>query len=210
MVLTKGSTLVNGAVGVWTEFLDDAVGSLDLQAQELDADGFAAHLVLTHFLRGAMRPAALATLGGEGMPQAEADEVLLCCCLLSVITFFCAFWRGSTDISAIYTFGHPPPPVRIKYLFAVVEMWCGHNSVSPAWMTVARGQELFRAASEIFPPQARLSWDAEMAFLRSETGTEYDNQLFERFEIARKAARQSSASLSLGRPVCGCELSREA
>ena len=176
---------VNGAVGVWTEFLDD-VGSLDAQAQELDADGFAAYLVVTHFLRGPMRPVALATLGREGTPQAEADEVLLACYLLGVITFFCACWRGATDISSVYTFNHPPPPVRIKYLFPVVEMWCGQNSVSWAWMTVVRGQELFRRASEIFSPQARQAWDAEMAFLRSEIGTKYDNQLFERFEIARR------------------------
>jgi hypothetical protein len=76
----------SGGIGVWTEFPHDATcGSINSQAQELDADGYAAYLVLAHLLRG----------GGDG------DELLLTCFFLAVLAFFCEFWHGDIDMAGI-------------------------------------------------------------------------------------------------------------
>ena len=72
-------------------------------------------------------------------------------------------------------------------MIQVAEMWCGQNgSVPQSWFNPARFQELFRAAAEVIEGNARQTWDAQMAFLRGGAGVQYDQQLFERFEAARK------------------------
>jgi len=175
---------VESQKGVWTEFLHHAaLGNINSQAQELDADGYAAYLVLAHFLRGERRPSALADLGDT----TDGDELLLTCFFLAVLAFFCAFWRGGTDMASVYEFRHPPPPIRIKYMIQVAEMWCGQSvSVPQSWFSPARFQELFRTASELIGGTARQTWDAQMSFLRGAEGVEYDRQLFERFEAVRQ------------------------
>jgi len=185
-----------GVIGLWTEFLHDATcGSMNSQAQELDADGYAAYLVLAHLLRGEMRPSALAELGRSEVPGTDGDELLLTCFFLGVLAFFCEFWHGDIDMASVYQFRHPPPPVRIKYMIQVAEMWCGQNgSVSQSWFSSARFQKLFRAAAEVTEENARQTWDAQMSFLRGADGVRYDQQLFERFEAVRQNRGRISAS----------------
>jgi hypothetical protein len=175
-----------GAAGVWTEFVNDArCGSINSQAQELDADGYAAYLVLAHLLRGERRQSALAELGRADMT--DGDELLLRCFFLAVLAFFCEFWRGNIDRVSVYQSTHPSPPVRIKYMIQVAEMWCGQNGSLPqSWFSPARFQELFHAAAEIIGGTDRQTWDAQMSFLRSADGVQYDRQLFERFEAMRQ------------------------
>lgn len=177
-----------GLIGVWTEFLHDTTcGNMNSQAQELDADGYATYLVLAHLLRGEMRPSALAELGRADMPGTDGDALLLTCFFLAVLAFFCEFWRGDIDMASVYKFRHPPPPVRIKYMIQIAEMWCGQNgSVPQSWFSPARFQELFRAASEVIGETSRQTWDAQMSFLRGAEGVQYDQQLFERFEAVRQ------------------------
>src|SRR6266849_3168392 len=178
----------SGVIGLWTEFLHDAAcGSMNSQAQELDADGYAAYLVLAHLLRGKMRPSALVELGRSDMPDTDGDELLLMCFFLAVLAFFCEFWNGDIDMASVYQFTHPPPPVRIKYMIQVAEMWCGQNgSVPKSWFSPERLRELFRAVAEVIGGTARQTWDGQMAFLRRADGVQYDRQLFERFEGVRQ------------------------
>jgi hypothetical protein len=178
----------DGVTELWTEFLREEMGgTIHLQAQELDADGYAVYLVLAHLLRGERRASALALLGRADTPGLDGDELLLTCFFLSVLAFFCAFWRGGVDMASIYQFRHPPPPVRIKYLLQVTEMWSGQNeSVPPSWFVPARFQALFGVAPDVMGGTARREWDAQMAFLREPDGTRYDGQLFERFEAIRQ------------------------
>ena len=183
--------LVNG---VWTEFVhDETSGSINSQAQELVADGYAAFIVLTHLLRGERRQTALAQLGRADMREANADELLLTCFFLAALAFFCAFWRGGSDMAFVYQLGQPPPPVRIKYTIQVAEMWCGLNgSLQQSWFSPARLRELFRATAEIIDGTVRQAWDVQMAFLQSADGDQYDQQLFERFQTLRQKQDESS------------------
>jgi len=177
-----------GVNGLWTEFLrDEAGGTIHSQAQELDADGYAIYLVLAHLLRGGRRESALALLGGTDAPGLDGDELLLTCFFLALLAFFCAFWHGGVDMASIYEFRHPPPPVRIKYVIQVAEMWsCQNESVSRSWFVPARFQALFGAAADVISRTARQEWDAQMSFLRGADGSRYDGQLFEKFERIRQ------------------------
>jgi hypothetical protein len=124
----------------------------------------------------------LAVLGATNTPDINGDEMLLTCFFLSLLAFFCAFWRGGVDMASIYNFRHPPP-VRIKYAILVAEMWSGQNeSVPQSWFVPARFQAFFSAAAEVIGGTARQEWDAQMSFLRGADGTRYDGQLFENFE----------------------------
>jgi len=176
------------ATGMWNEFSEDSIfGNIDSQAQELDADGYACYLVLAHLLRGERRDSALAALGPTDADGIDGDKLLISCFFLAVMAFFCAFWQGDVDISSLYQFRHPPPPVRIKYMIQVTEMWCGQNgSVPHWWFSPARLQELFHGAAEVIGGTTRQTWSAQMSFLRSADGSQYDGQLFERFEALRK------------------------
>ena len=73
----------DSAIRVWTEFLDNAAcGNIYAQAQELDADGYAAYLVLAFLLRGERRETALSQLSCADMPDLDGDELLLICFFL--------------------------------------------------------------------------------------------------------------------------------
>lgn len=175
------------ATHIWTELRSDkASGDINCQARELDADSYAAYIVLSHVLRGRRRDSALADLRAPALTDIEADEFLLTCYFLALLAFFCAFWRGPADAVSIYQFTHPPAPVRIKYAIQVAEMWCRQNgSVPQSWFAPARFQELFRAAAQLVEEPIRQTWDAQMAFLRSPEGGRYDEQLFQAFEMLR-------------------------
>jgi hypothetical protein len=177
----------NEATHIWTELrCDKASGDINWQARELDADGYAAYIVLSHVLRGDRRNSALADLRAAALPDIEADELLLTCYFLALLAFFCALWRGAADAASIYRLTHPPAPVRIKYAIQVAEMWCGqHGSVPSSWFAPARFQELFRAVAQLFGEPIRQTWDAQMAFLRSPEGVRYDGELFQAFEMLR-------------------------
>jgi hypothetical protein len=175
------------ATHIWTELRrDTATGDIACQARELDADGYAAYIVLSHVLRGDRRNSALADLRAAALPDIEADQLLLTCYFLALLAFFCALRRGVADAASIYRLAHPPAPVRIKYAVQVAEMWCGQNgSVPSSWFAPARFQELFRGAAQLFGEPIRQTWDAQMAFLKSPEGARYDEELFQVFETLR-------------------------
>lgn len=175
--------------GVWTEFPHQATpGNINSQAEELDADGYATYLVLTHLLRGEGRQSAFIQLNTANMPTSDREELILSCFLLAVLAFFCTFWRGEIAAS-LYELNHPPPPVRIKYVIRVAEMWCGQfGSVSQSWFGSPQLQNLFGAAAGEVEITIRQGWDAQIAMLSSVDGAQYDLLLLEKFEALRRSA----------------------
>ncbi|SRR6266487_44746 len=189
----------SGVFRLWTEFQHAATsGSMNSQAEELDADGYATYLVLAHLLHGNMRLSALAELGRSDLQGTDGDDPLLTCFFLAALAFFCELWHGDTDMASVYRLRHPLPPVRITYVIRVAEMWCRQNgSVPQSWFNPARFQELFLAAAEVIEEKARQTWDAQMSFLRGGDGVQYDHELFERFE----AVRQNRGQATINQPA---------
>jgi hypothetical protein len=173
---------------VWTEFPQGAnCGNIDSQVEELDADYYAAYLVLTHLLRGERRQSALIQLERTNMPATDCDEMLLSCFLLAVLAFFCALSRWDVAQSA-YQLTHPPRPVRIRYAIKAAEMWCRQfGSVPQSWFSSPRLQDLLRVANEAGGETTRPGWDVELSILSSADGALYERLLLEKFEAVRRS-----------------------
>jgi hypothetical protein len=187
-----------GSAGVWSEFFDDvAQGSIDYQAQEIDADGYAAYLVLTHLIIGERRESALEQLGRADATEDVADRTLLGCFILAVIGFFCIFTPTDIDRVSIYRLTHPPAPVRIKHLVHVAGMWCSFNRPTlEEWLNPVRLGELRRTATgAIWEVADQGAWNGQVAFLSTADGDEYDRRLFETFNIQRQNLADAGTSV---------------
>ena len=176
-----------GQNGVWTEFgANTASGGIDLQVQELDADGYAIYLGLAYFLHGDLRHRALTVLNRDKLTYLDAEQMLMTCFFFVIMAFFCYLWRGAIDVSSVYRFTHPPPPIRIKNAIQIARMWCGQNeSLPPSWFDEPRFRPLFSAVAELMPGPSKQTWDAPMTFLQSQEGRFYEKQLFDAFDVVR-------------------------
>lgn len=185
---------ISAIAGAWTEFVEDETrGGIGCQAQELDADGYALYLVLANFLRGAGRRGALAQLERQSLASLEADELILMCFFLGLVSLFCSLWPENISITSIWQLRHPPAPVRIEYAIRIAQMWCDQNgSVPQSWFGAERFRGIFSAAVEAIGGSTRQQWDVHVSFLRGEEGSEYDRRLSEHFDAIRK--RQSKSS----------------
>lgn len=195
------------AAGIWSELSgENAVGGLDSQAQELDADGYALYLVLANFVRGAGRDSALAQMGWRDLSNIKGDELLLSCFFLALCGLFCALWHEDFSIASVYNLRHPPAPVRIEYAIRVAEMWCRQNhSVPGSWFNAERFKAFFDTATRCVHGSAPQAWDTHVRFLQSPAGAEYDRLLLERFEAVRKGAelvikQQQGAAIPASNP----------
>jgi hypothetical protein len=189
LFLQHGGTQNLGAANVWTEFVENSGGeNLYAQAQELDADAFAATVVLNYFLQ---RRAALPFLF-QGNDQ---DEILMTSFLLGTMASFCAFWfKNQTASISVWKATHPPPHVRLTNLVRTCAAWCDENGSVPIGLFSAEKLlGLFDAAVEYIPLAARPSWDLLMTYLETPDGSEYQRQLFDHFtEIRQKRAQTLS------------------
>jgi hypothetical protein len=149
--------------GLWNEFWSEAAeGTIQSQAQELVADGYAISLGLNYLLREERRRSALALLCHANASNLEGDEILLSCFFVALMAFLCELWRGGTDVTSLDTLTHPPPPVRIKYAVQVAEMWSSQNESLPrSWFEPARFQELFSVAADVIDSSAKGGWDPD-------------------------------------------------
>jgi len=184
---------------VWDEFIQDKKrGGLKCQAQELDADGYALYLTLANYLRGAARENTLAQVGLQGSNYLNGDEALLTVFFFALTALFCSLWPEDVPIASIEQFPHPPAPVRIDYAIRVAAMWASQNaSVPQEWFAAERFRGIYAGAIDALPGRARPEWDAHVAFLRSQEGTNYDARLFKEFESVRKDGEQAD-QISLG------------
>jgi hypothetical protein len=172
---------------MWTEFLpQDAHGSIESQVEELDADGYAAYLVLAFLLRSERRERALIQLGRQNLAKRDADELIMSCFFLSLMAFFRTRWAETIKLP-VSELTHPPVPVRIDYVIQVAKMWCGQFAVlEESWFTSPRLQHLFHAAGLSDDRSRTTAWDGQVAFLKSTEGEHYRNLLFEKANIMRR------------------------
>ena len=145
-------------LAVRTEFLkEEEDGSLERQAQEIDADGYSSYLVLANLLQDENRcTSVLEGLGHAAHRSTASDELLFTAFFVVVLNVFCAFWRKRTEVAALYKLVHPPPPVRINNIIQVAQMFAGQNGpVADTWFQPSRFTELFRTAAATIPGSGR-------------------------------------------------------
>ena len=157
----------------------DEIGSLESQAFEIDADGYAVYHVLAHLFDGPGRTQAVELLGcGEAQIHTQ-DEVLFASFVMAVGAFLFVQPPGTLDPSKIYKRSHPPQSARMNWIMHAAIAWCQQNRPElKAWMTRERFQMLMRAVAEAsWGMNGGKDWSDQTTFLQSEPGREYVERL---------------------------------
>jgi len=174
---------------------NNQASSMERQAEEADADGYAAYHVLANFIEGETRKNISAALRLDNSSPEAIDQVLLSCFVIVAGAFL--FSRRPTDLGKEDLFGlsHPPQAARLDYLMRHIILWCRENRPALAdWMTNERFQQIMRAVAEAtWGMNGGLTWDDQTAFLRSENGRKYFQDL-SRLIDAQKAALQNATA----------------
>jgi hypothetical protein len=164
-------------------------GNIELQAQEVDADGDAAIFVLNDLLNGPRRSWTVQRLGlGERAsrfrgPQSELEDLtLFAAFVLALGGYFYLRAPRALDEVSVLCFTHPPPIMRMTFAMRIATAFAVRNREHIASrMTSDSQQQLMGAvARALHGPQGPINWDDQNAFWRSEHGQNYEAQLIER------------------------------
>lgn len=190
IVLHEFTHIVHGHVsrgpsnhGFSNEVLVREDGSLEQQAREADADGYAVYFMLANIIDGVQERAHLLdVLGQKDKPTEMQDQILLSSFIIAVAAFF--FLRPPQVLTATtaYQLTHPPQAARMNLAMKAIQSWCAQNRPAlVAWMTLERFQNLMRAvASAIRGMNGDNDWSEQVRFLKSNVGTEYFRKLDDR------------------------------
>jgi hypothetical protein len=165
---------------VFNEITDeDNVGDLDRQALELDADAYAAIIVLGNIVERGERQTVVRLLRLEAESVDAQDEVLYSCFIVGVGGYLFTRPPTTLDRQVIYRLTHPPQSLRMNFLMQAADSWCRQKR--PAlldWMTEDRFDKVMTTAAEVgWVLNGRKDWAAQVAFILSECGAEYRRRL---------------------------------
>jgi hypothetical protein len=167
---------------------DAAHGSLDEQAKEIDADGWAVMLNVEHWVSGAGRAGILSALKTEEREGQQADNLLL----MIFVASLCAallLWRPvHVDEANVYQLSHPPQAGRMERILLTIDMWAKD---SHPWLTFDATQRKFPALigaveEALAPVTGAHNWEQQVGFLRTSVGASYMAALVEQSELIRR------------------------
>jgi len=172
----------DSATDLWNEIpAEGTVGSLEQQAREVDADGWAVYLVLTHLMIGERRESARGLLRLQTAPDASVDEILLSSFILAVAAVLLIFPPTVFDERKLYRLTHPPQAARMNEVMHRVQTWCEQNRPAlGAWMTLGRFQRLLRTAEASSEVNGALDWSQQTEFFLTQAGADYFRRLHAR------------------------------
>jgi hypothetical protein len=159
---------------IWEEFAEggSASGGLVDQAGELDADGYAVHMMLHNFVAGPPRPKLLELLGRR-MDDTE-DIALLELLILAAGSFF--FRRQQEfERDKVADLTHPPAAARMHFVMEEFASWLDIHRPSTAHLiNRTRFAALMgAAASALSTITAGVPWQEQTEFLLSQLGRDY-------------------------------------
>jgi hypothetical protein len=180
------------------EIENDGKGNIQLQAQEVDADGYATFLVLNDLLNGPRRSLTVKLLGleeravhfRETQPELE-DLTLFAAFVLAIGAYFSLRLPVTPDDVSVYSLTHPPQAVRMSYVMQIATTLAKHNRDHIASrMTSGRYQTFMGViADALHGPTGTSNWKAQNAFLLSEQGVKYMATLNEGFKSMPSGTR---------------------
>src|SRR6266436_8626749 len=173
---------IDSKTELWEEVrTTDALGSLQQQAREVDADGWAVYLALSHLIIGQRRDMTRALLGLQTAPDDSVDKLFLSSFILAVATVLFVFPPAVFDERTLYALTHPPQAARMNAIMHRVKVWCQQNrSALETWLTLERFQGLMTAAREATAEMsATRDWSKQTEFFHTQAGAEYFKQLDE-------------------------------
>jgi hypothetical protein len=148
-------------------------GSLRRQAQEVDADGLAVYLVLSHLITGARRDSTRKLLVLD-FTDAEFEEILLVSVVMAIATVFSIFPARVFDQHTLYQLPHPPQAVRIDEVMRNIKTWCSQNRpdlgscITPMWF-----QRILHASLQ----NGARTWASQVEMLRPPVSASYFTEL---------------------------------
>jgi len=166
--------------GFSNEVLIREEGSLEQQAREADADGYAVYFMLANIIDAAHERAHLLdVLGQEAKPVEVQDQRLLLSFTTAAAAFFFVRTPQLLTATSAYRLTHPPQAARMNLAMKAIQSWCVQNRPALVdWMTLERFQNLMRAvASAIRGMNGDHDWSEQVRFLRSDIGAEYFRKL---------------------------------
>ncbi len=171
------------ARNAYPEFFDEignhSSGSFEVQITELDADAYAAFLVLSHLIAGDTRSIAVPLLKFDDVNPIQQDQMLLSCFVLAIGSFFFATPPVSVDSTNIYRLTHPPQAARMNCVMLQACRWSDLNRPGLSqWMTAERFNIMMRlVVRATWGMNGGMDWAAQTAFFESEDGAEYFRKL---------------------------------
>jgi hypothetical protein len=152
------------------------------QAMEVEADGYAAHMMLTNFFNGI----------GENLyrmlnPDLPKQEFILTYFLVELGSLFYLWGPRIFDPQSARSYEHPPALMRMNVFMRDIEGWCSeHKPQLVHWGTLERFQQIMHCVSLANEETADLKvWQRQGAFLVSDAGEHYIADLYKTREKLR-------------------------
>jgi len=165
------------------EIGDERQGSIELQAQEVDADAYATWMILNGMLQDPIRQQTANFCGLQSAPHELQDLTFFAAFVLSVGAFFYLRPAAILHKVDVYSRSHPPQVARMHFVMNTA-----------AWLTRDRQHivskmnlDRFRAfmgtiATAVHGPEGLGNWDAQNAFFQTEKGIKYLESLTAAFK----------------------------
>jgi len=153
------------------------------QAMEVEADGYAVHLMLTNFFNGIGHN--LYSMFNSGLSEAE---FILAYFVVELGSLFYVQSPQFFDEHQVRLYDHPPALMRLNVFMRDIEGWCGqYESSLVEWGTLARFQEIMRAVSmaDVDADSSNV-WQRQGKFLLSLQGKQYIDDLYKAREGLRE------------------------
>ena len=147
-------------------------GDLQKQAMEVEADCYAAVLMLDDILKPSMSDGIINTLKPEGPDQ---NIFLLNFLFVSIASHMFLKLQSSVDVSRIETRTHPPQLARLNFVMREMGKWLVMNHSELAWWaSVPNFQTMMRAVEVCYgESDSPRFWREQGAFLISAEGETY-------------------------------------
>jgi hypothetical protein len=152
------------------------------QAMEVEADGYAAHMMLTNFLNGVGE-----NLFGMLNPALPKEEFILTYFLVELGSLFYLWGPRAFDPQSVRSYDHPPALMRMNVFMRDIEVWCSeHRPDLVHWGTLERFQRIMHCVSLANGETEGLKvWQRQGAFLLSDAGERYIADLYKTRETLR-------------------------
>ncbi len=175
--------LVEAAENAAPCFTYNVENSLRLQAMEVEADGYCAHMLIKNLFDGIMGK-SLADFLATKLPE---EEFIMTFLLLAIGGLFYLWAPGTFDEQRVDHCDHPFALMRMNVFMTDIKGWCEVNHPSLInWGTVKRFQAIMNAVESSDTQQAsRDIWDRQGAYLLSTPGEAYKSRLYSKRENLR-------------------------
>jgi hypothetical protein len=174
---------------LYSDIINSYGGNIEHQAREIQADGYAAYLVLYGLLLGARHNSVT-----ESNPSIT-NEGRLCLFMISAATFFFVREPAGLDPERIEELTHPPAALRLNALMHHVQRYLTESKPELlTTLTLPLFQELLRNVKEVLWEGEGPAWPEQDQFGHSPPGEAYIKKLYAAYDALQQRHREAHGS----------------